>query len=73
MFESNINVNKFTKEVESIRIKSTQDEPMYGKGVVRVQYPHPLNAKELKLEHSFGVYVIDQVRVTAILKCMKTS
>ncbi|GAA5810935.1 hypothetical protein MFLAVUS_004363 [Mucor flavus] len=68
VFESNINVNKFTKEVESIRIKSTQDEPMYGKGVVRVQYPHPLNAKELKLEHSFGVYVIDQLFKTSVDK-----
>ncbi|KAI9366393.1 hypothetical protein BD770DRAFT_376121 [Pilaira anomala] len=68
VFQSNIYIEKFTKVVESIRIQSTKDVPMYGQGMVRVEYPHPMNSKRLKLEHSFGIYVIDQLAKTSVDK-----
>lgn len=39
-----------------------QDKPTYGKGVISLSFPHPIHGKELHLQHTFGIYVIDQVR-----------
>lgn len=40
-----------------------QDKPIYGKGEIILSFPHPINGKLIQIQHIFGIYVIDQVKI----------
>lgn len=61
LFEAPINLEPHRRHTQTIHFNMVQDKPTFGKGVISLSFPHPINRKELHLQHTFGIYVIDQL------------